>query len=53
MFFSVRPEAADAVGQAGGFLADLLRAAPPATASDHAEDLPPASSRRRPSPRQI
>jgi acetyl esterase/lipase len=43
MFWSFLPEAADAVGQAGGFLADLLRPAPSAT----------ASPRPRPSPRQI
>ena len=53
MFFPFLPEAADAVGQAGGFLADLLRPAPSATASGDGEDLPPASSRPRPSPRQI
>jgi epsilon-lactone hydrolase len=49
MFWSFLPEAADAVGQAGGFLAGLLRASPAATAGDHTANLSPASPR----PRQI
>ena len=53
MFWSFLPEAADAIGQAGGFLAGLLRASPAATTGDHAANLPPASPRPRPSPRQI
>jgi len=40
MFWSFLPEAADAIGQAGGFLAGLLGASP-------------ASPRLRPSPRQL
>ena len=40
MFWSFLPEAVDAIGQAGGFLAGLLGASP-------------ASPRLRPSPRQL
>src|SRR5262249_1219035 len=52
MFWSFLPEAADAVGQVGGFVSGLLRAAP-AAAGDHTANLPSASPRPRPSPRQI
>ena len=52
MFWSFLPEAADAVGQVGGFVSSLLRAAP-AAAGDHTANLPSASPRPRPSPRQI
>ena len=47
MFWSFLPEAADAVGQAGGFLADLL-SAESAAVSDDAKDLSPGSPRSRP-----